>query len=351
MRRGTWFAVAVAAAVGTVGCRGVPDAGGVDLTGAGGTFPYPLYRRWFADYAVRTGVRINYLSVGSDAGLRLLDSAKVEFAAVERNVTPAQLRSEACPRTAVPTVAGAIAVVYNLPDQGAALRFDADLLADIFLGRVRRWNDRAVAARNPGAALPDLPITVVHRAPGSGTSRSFAEFLASSTHWPRPRTTDTDVSWAAGLQVEGNEGVSAQVQQTVGALGYVELAYANLYRLQVGLVQNALGQDILPSDASIRDAVSALPASVPPGTSLVLPRVPRSYPIASLTWLVLDPGTTDPERGARVVAFARWALREGARAADRLEYVPLPPHVVAHYDSVLTALRFGPCEKHESPGR
>lgn len=326
------------------GCARDTAPPAIDLTGAGATFPYPLYRRWFADYAARTGVRINYLSVGSAAGIRLLDSATVDFGAIDRPLTAAERGGSACPRVAIPTVAGAIAVVYNLPEQSSALRLDADLLADIFTGVIRRWDDRAIAARNPGVELPGRAISVVHRAPGSGTSRAFAAYLASSRKW-KPRG---DLEWSTGVAVEGNEGVGAQVHQTVGAIGYAEVAYATLYHLQVALVRNAHGEDVLPSDVSIRGAVdSALVHSSADSASLILSTAPRSYPIATLTWLVFDPGTLDASRRAKVVSFIRWALHNGAASADRLEYVPLPPAAVTRYDSALTTLSANSC--HVTP--
>ncbi len=335
-------AVAAVIAVAATCGREAPS-GGVDLTGAGGTFPYPLYRRWFADYAERTGVRINYLSVGSDEGIRLLDSAKVDFGAIDRALTNSDQRANGCARLAVPTVAGAIAIVYNLPGVRSALRLDADVLAEIFAGRVTRWDAPSIAARNPGVSLPALAITVVHRGGGSGTSRAFAAFLASSAQWPRAVKSGGDVVWPIGVAVEGNEGIGAQVQQTVGALGYAELAYATLYHLQVALVRNALGEDVLPSDASVRGALAAAFAGGDHGPSLILTSAPRSYPIAALTWLVFDPQTLDVARREKVVGFIRWALHDGAAAAGRLEYVPLPPAVVAQYDSALTSLTPGPC--------
>jgi phosphate transport system substrate-binding protein len=236
--------------------------------------------------------------------------------------------------------------VYNLPTLQNALRFDADLLADIFAGRVRRWDDPAVADRNPGVELPATPIHVVHRVSGSGTSRAFATFLASSRHgWPAG-----EEAWRTGEAAEGNEGVAAAVQQATGAIGYVELAYATLGRLQVGLVRNARGEDVLPSDASVRGAMEAFdPATLK--AALVLSPEPHAYPVAAVTWLVVDPGAIAPDHVARVLGFITWALHDGASAAAALEYVPLPPRVVAHYDSVLTEARLNPCQPAGRPTR
>lgn len=204
----------------------VPPA--VTLTGAGATFPYPLYRAWFSEYAAQTGVRMNYYSVGSAEGLRLLEQGDVDFGATDRRILPpTAMRATPCARVAVSMVVGTIAVVYNLPSLAAAepLRFDAALLADIFAGRITRWSDARISAHNGGGALPDIAVTVVHRGSGSGTGQAFAAFLSTSDRWPRIDDT-TDVRRPVGTPVEGNEGMAVEVKVTAGAIGYVELAHA-----------------------------------------------------------------------------------------------------------------------------
>lgn len=301
--------------------RDAPAAPSITLAGAGATFPYPLYRAWFSEYAAQTGVRMNYFSVGSAEGLRLLEQGDVDFGATDRRALPATTpREPACARVAVPMVVGTIAVVYNIPSlAGAApLQFDATLLADIFAGRVTRWNDARVATHNVGVALPDLPVTVVHRGSGSGTGQAFGAFLTTSHAWPGTTTDTSDVHWPVGIAAEGNEGVAVEVKVTAGAIGYVELAYARQNRIAVGAVRGPNG-------------------FVTPGLGA------SDYPISARTWLVIDPARSTVERGRPLVEFVRWALRDGAEQARVLEYTPISADTVTHYDAVLRAIPFETC--------
>jgi phosphate transport system substrate-binding protein len=310
----------------------------IDLTGAGATFPYPLYRQWFADYAGETGVRINYLSVGSAEGLRLLGAGDVDFGATERPLAALEASDPGCGPVAVPMVAGAIAVTYHVPGLTIPLVFDADVLADIFAGRVTQWNAQAIRALNAEAKLPALPITVVHRAGGSGTSRAFDAFLRTSKRWRVRAAGDTgDVRWPAGIAVEGNEGVAGEVRQTPGTIGYVELAYARLNHLPVATLRNAAARLVAPSEEGVRAVMNLVfGAHAAPGAPLpVAASEPDAYPVATLTWLVIDPRRADASKRRTLVAFVRWALHDGAAQARALEYSPLPPRVVAYYDSVL----------------
>jgi phosphate transport system substrate-binding protein len=312
----------------------------VDITGAGATFPFPVYRQWISDYSARAGVRINYMSVGSSEGLRLLSEGRVDFGASEREPTDAELGPSGCMRVAVPMLVGAVAVAYHIPGLDSPLRLDRETLRQIFDGRVSRWNAPAIVALNPGSRLPATPISVVYRTAGSATSVLFSEFLRG-----KGRDAGAEPSWRVGIAAEGNEGVAAQIQQTVGSIGYVELAYATPNGLEVALIRNGAGEFARPSEATLNATVSAglSGRADARGVSLVSLSQAGTYPIGGITWLVLDPGKLGEEKGRKIVAFARWALREGADAARRLEYVPLPAAVVAHYDSVLTSLSFGPC--------
>jgi phosphate transport system substrate-binding protein len=296
----------------------------VNLTGAGATFPYPLYRAWFAEYGQRSGARVNYLAVGSAEGLRLLDHGDVDFGASDLPILSASdARPPGCARVAVPTVQGPIAVAYNLPLSGARqtpLRFDAELLADVFSGRIRRWSAPKIAERNPGVIFPDLPITVVHRGTGSGTSRAFSDFLSSSGQWAGGRVGDTsEVQWPVGVAAEGNAGVAVEVKVTVGAIGYVELSYARQNKLSVAAVKSRDGSHLTPG----LDA---------PG-----------YPISAHTWLVIDPVRLKAERGPALVAFVQWALHDGAEQARAMEYAPVSADSVSRYDALLKAMTFQQC--------
>jgi phosphate transport system substrate-binding protein len=338
------IATVVAAACGgdppAVASEGPPP---IDITGAGATFPFPIYRQWISDYSQQAGVRINYMSVGSSEGLRLLSTGKVDFGASEREPSSAELGPAACPRLAVPMLVGAVAVAYHLPGLSAPLRLDRETLRAIFDGRITRWNSKEIVALNPGAPLPALPIVVVHRGPGSATSALFARFLRGSS--AGADSVAADPKWRVGIAAEGNEGIAAQVQQTVGAIGYVELAYTTPAGLEVAVIRNGAGEFARPSEATLNATVHAgLSARADArGVSLLSLPVTGTYPIAAITWLVLDPSKLGQEKGRKVVAFARWALSEGAVAARRLEYVPLPPALVAHYDSVLSTLSFERC--------
>ena len=296
----------------------------VDLTGAGATFPYPLYRAWFSEYGARANVRINYFSVGSAEGLRLLAQGDADFGATDRPLQPELARTaKGCARIAIPTVIGPIAVAYHLPssaNSASPLHFDAALLADIYSGRVTRWNAREVRLLNPDVTLPATTITVVHRASGSGTGRAFSDFLATSGRWAGGHGGDSvDAPWPVGVAAEGNEGVASEVKVTLGAIGFMELAYARQNRLRIGAVKTAGGGFLLPG------------------------RGATAYPITARTWLVIDPTHVSTERGEMLASFIRWALHDGAEQAIALEYTPLPADTVAHYDSLLRALTFGKC--------
>ena len=293
-----------------------------DLVGAGATFPYPLYRAWFTEYGTHAPVRINYYSVGSIEGLRLLADGRADFGASDRPLPRAMdSRPSGCERLAVPTVKGPIAVVYTVPgvDTLTPLRLDDQVLAGIFAGRITHWNALALRALNPMLTLPDLPIIVVHRGVGSGTSKAFGDYLVATGAWPRAPGDTGDVRWPVGIAAEGNEGVAVEVKVTNGAIGYVELSYARQNALPVAALRTALGSYVQPGSAH------------------------TDYPITARTWLVIDPSRLQRAHGAALVGFVRWALHAGAEQARALEYTPVRPDTVAHYDSVLASLDFARC--------
>jgi phosphate transport system substrate-binding protein len=293
----------------------------VNLTGAGATFPYPLYRVWFAEYGQRTGVRINYFAVGSAEGLRLLERGEADFGATDKPMLPAPVSANSnCARVAVPMVRGPIAVAYNLPQAAGPLNFDAALLADVFSGKVRQWNAPEIKALNKDVTLPATPITVVHRGTGSGTSRAFGDFLSSSGRWAGSQVGDTsEVRWPIGVAAEGNAGVALEVKVTVGAIGYMELSYAKQNRLSIGAVANREGRFLAPG--------SGLP----------------DYPIIANTWLLIDPVHMKADRGRPLVAFVRWALSDGAEQARDMEYTPIAADSVSRYDALLEKIDFARC--------
>ena len=316
--------LAIAVALSCSRERSADPAAPVALTGAGATFPYPLYRAWFAEYGQQTGVRINYFAVGSAEGQRLLERGEADFGATDKPVVPDRgAPGNTCARVAVPMVRGPIAVAYNLPlstQDNTPLNFDAALLADIFSGRVRQWNDPELKALNKDVALPATPITVVHRGTGSGTSRAFGDFLSSSGRWEGSRIGDTsEVRWPVGVAAEGNAGVALEVKVTVGAIGYMELAYARQNRLAIAAVAN-------------RDKKYLLPGAGLP-----------DYPIIANTWLLIDPVHIAADRGRPLVAFVRWALTNGAAQALEMEYTPIAADSAAHYDALLDKIDFARC--------
>jgi len=319
-------------------------SGGIDLVGAGATFPYPLYRRWFAEYRDASGVRINYFSVGSGEGIRLLLDENVDFGATDRPLRADERARARCGPVEVPTVVGAIAVVVNLPTIANAVRLDADALAAIYLGRITRWNDAALRTLNPALALPDAPIRVVQRARTSGTSEVFADYLAESATWRTARG-DEGTDWPVGERVEGNEGVAAQVSATVGALGFVELSYAQQSRLAVAALRNRATRFVLPDSTGLAHTAAELlgPPSADSLHGLVGALDARAYPVVAITRLVADRALGDSTRGAHFIAFARWALRDGARTATALGYAPLPPEMTRRQLERLEALRPGTC--------
>ncbi len=321
-----------------------PPSGGIDLVGAGATFPYPLYRRWFAEYRDAAGVRINYFSVGSGEGIRLLLEENVDFGATDRPLRADERARARCGPVEVPTVVGAIAVVLNLPAIANPVQFDADVLAAIYLGRITRWNDAALRALNPSLALPDAPIRVVQRARTSGTSEVFADYLAESAIW-RDAQHDSTAVWPVGERVEGNEGVAALVRATFGAVGFVEASYAQQSRLAVAALRNRAARFVLPDSTGLAHTAAELLGS-PAADSLhglVGARDVRAYPVVAITRLVVDQAIGDSTRGAHFLAFARWALRDGARSASALGYAPLPPEMARRQLKRLDALRPGTC--------
>jgi len=318
----------------------------VDLTGAGATFPYPLYAKWFSDYAKATGVRINYQSIGSGGGLRQLAEGTVDFGASESPVLDPDLAAAGGHVLFFPTVAGAIAITYHLPDVARPLRLSGEALADVFLGRITRWNDPRLAALNPGVRLPATDVVVVYRSDGSGTTYVFTKYLAArSRAWASGPGTGLQVRWPVGLGGKGNEGVAGTVKQTPGAVGYVELAYAKQNRLPIAAVRNRAGNFVLPSVETVAAAVDAVVDTLPPESdyrvSIVDAPGPNAYPISSFTWLVVHEQQADSVKGSAIVDFIRWAVERGDPQARTLYYAPLPPVVAERVVARLDEVRLG----------
>ncbi len=334
--------VRLAAAAALLAVAGTPAAA-QDLTGAGATFPYPIYSKWFSDYAATNGVRINYQPIGSGGGIRQLSELTVDFGATDAPMNDAELaKAKGGPVMHIPTVLGAVVVTYNVPGLTRALRLDGTTLADSFLGSITKWNDPRLVALNPGAKLPATDILVVHRSDGSGTSYVFTDYLSSvSTAWAGKPGKGTwagkpgkgkEVQWPVGLGGKGNEGVAGQVKQLPGSIGYVELAYAKQNELAYADIRNANGQFVSPTIAAVTaaaaGAVAKLPANTDYRVSIVNAAGKGVYPISSFTWLLAYRTQTDAAKGRKLVDFMQWALTDGERSAATLDYAPLPPAMV-----------------------
>jgi phosphate transport system substrate-binding protein len=306
---------------------------GAALTGAGATFPNPIYTKWFDAYAKETGVRINYQSIGSGGGIRQFTEGTVDFGATDAPMTDEQVAGLKGNVLHIPTVLGAVVATYNLPTLGkTALKLDGPTLADIFLGRITRWSDTRLASLNPGVTLPNQDIIVVHRSDGSGTTFIFTDYLSRiSPQWKGKVGKATSVQWPIGLGGKGNEGVTQQVKQTDGALGYVELIYAVSNGLPYAWIKNAEGVFIEPTLKSVSAAAAG--AQLGPDTdfrvSITNPRGRDSYPIASFTWLLVHRTPPDSTKGRSLDNFLAWMLRPSAqRMAADLHYAPLPGPVI-----------------------
>jgi len=303
---------------------------GADLTGAGATFPYPLYSKWFDAYATKSGVKINYQSIGSGGGIRQLSEETVDFGATDAPMTDAELaKAKGGPVLHIPTALGAVAIIYNLGEVTQPLKLTGDALAAIYQGQITKWNDARLASLNPGVKLPATDILVVHRSDGSGTSFVFTDYLASvSSAWAAKPGKGKEVQWPVGLGAKGNEGVAGQVKQTPGAIGYVELVYANQNKMSAAQMKNAAGEFIAPSVASVTAAAAGASAKLPASTdyrvSIVNAMGAGVYPISSFTWIIIYQKQADPAKGKKLTDFLKWSLGDGQAMEAPLDYAPLP---------------------------
>jgi phosphate transport system substrate-binding protein len=307
-------------------------SGAKTLTGAGASFPAPIYTKWFDAYNKKTGVQINYQSIGSGGGIRQFTEGTVDFGATDSPMNDQQIQAVQGNVLHVPTVLGAVVLTYNLPVLGQThLKLDGPTIADIFLGRIVRWNDKRIAALNPGIPLPSADIIVAHRSDGSGTSFIFTDYLSKvSPEWKSKVGAATSVSWPTGIGGKGNEGVTQAVKGTEGSIGYVELIYALSNNLPFADVRNAAGKFVTPSLQSVTAAAAA--AKLGPDTdfrvSITNPSGPDAYPISSFTWLLIRPKNPNPEKGRLIKDFLTWMLTPEAQGmAEGLQYAPLPPTV------------------------
>ncbi len=313
-----------------------------DLVGVGATFPYPIYSKWFDTYHRITGTAINYQSLGSGAGIQQLKARTADFGASDAPLSNAELKTMPGAVVHIPTVAGSVVLTYNVAGIGNGLRLTPEIVSGIYLGKINNWNDRAIKAINPRMRFPNKAIVVVHRADGSGTSYIFTNYLSSiNGQWKRSVGAGKSVNWPVGLGGKGNEGVTAIVKQTPGAIGYVELAYTVQNHLPAAVLRNRSGQFVKASIestvAAASDAVAAMKKDV--RTVIVNSGGKDAYLIAGFTYILVYRNQTDMAKARTLCRFLNWAIHDGQKMAKSLLYAPLPQKMVKIDEAALRSIK------------
>ena len=320
----------------------LPVFGQAQLSGAGATFPYPMYSKWFSEYSKsHPGVEINYQSIGSGGGIRQVTAGTVDFGASDMPMTDKQLQESKTKILNLPTVLGADVPAYNVPGVGEDVKFTPEVLAGIFLGKISKWNDKAITAVNPGVNFPDKDIIVVHRSDGSGTTFIWTDYLSKvSPDWKASVGADTSVKWPVGLGAKGNEGVSGLIRQMSGSIGYVELIYAVQNKIPYASVRNSAGNFVKASLDSVSAAAASVP-KMPPDFRVSITNAPGkdAYPISSFTWLLIPVPSKDQAKGKVLNDFLNWMVTDGQKMTAALAYAPLPDNVVAREKEVIKQVR------------
>jgi phosphate transport system substrate-binding protein len=309
------------------------------LTGAGATFPNPLYTRWFSDYksTIASGVEVNYQSIGSGGGIQQITARTVDFGASDAPMSDDEIKKLDAPIQHIPTTLGAVVVTYNVDGVSAPLKIDGDTIAKIFLGKITKWNDPAIAAQNAGVTLPSTDIVVVHRSDGSGTSFVFTDYLSKvSADWKAGPGTSKNPQWPVGLGGQGNDGVTQQVKQNTNSIGYVELVYAQTHNLPMAQVKNASGDYVTPSPDTTSAAAAGVTIPADYRVSIVNSPAKGAYPIASFTYILVYKDQKDATKGKAIVDFLWWATHDGQKNTTPLGYAPLPAAVVTMIEKTLT---------------
>lgn len=330
--------------VGAVAACGGSEKTTVALTGAGATFPYPVYSKWFDAYYKTTGNQVNYQSLGSGAGIKQFTEGTVDFGATDGPMNDAEITAAKGQVFHIPTVLGADAVTWNLPTLGTTqLQFDAAVIADIFLGKITKWNDPRLVALNPGVTLPAIDLLVVHRSDGSGTTYIWTDYLSTvSEEWNTKVGRGKSVNWPVGLGGKGNEGVTQQIKQLEGSIGYVELIYATANSLPVAAIQNKSGKFVVPSLESVSAAAAGmnLPSDTDFRVSIVNADGENAYPVSSFTWLLIQPDIADVAKGKAIKEFLMWMTgADAAKMAAELHYAPLPSSVLELVKAKIATLK------------
>jgi len=315
------------------------------INGAGATFPYPLYSKWFFEYSnANPGVKFNYQSIGSGGGIRQITAGTVDFGATDAPMTEEEMKKLPGAILHIPTAIGAVVVVYNLDGVESGLKLTPDILAGIFLGKITRWNDPKIAELNKTVTLPNADIVVAHRSDGSGTTDIFTNYLATvNTEWRAKIGHGKSVNWPVGIGGKGNEGVAGVVKQTPGAVGYVELAYAKQNKMKSASLRNKEGNFVAPTLEATSAAAAGVAKTMPDDfrVSLVDPPGKDSWPIAGLTWILVYKEQKDTARGKALVQFLKWAVKDGQKMEAALDYAALPKPVAEKVDRALRQITSG----------
>ncbi len=329
-----------------IGCNpGSGGSGAVALHGAGATFPNPLYQKWMSEHGkLHPNVKIDYQSIGSGGGIKQIKDQTIDFGASDAPMKDEDLKSAPGAILHIPTVLGAVVITYNLEGVSQRLHFSPEVIADIFLGKIKVWNDPKIAADNPGVTLPARDITVVHRSDGSGTSAVFTDYLSKvNPEWKEKVGAGVSPSWPVGLGGKGNEGVTGQVKQTPNTIGYVELAYAVQNKLPVALIKNASGNFIEPTIDSVTAAAAASAANTPDDLRVSITNAvgAQAYPISSYTYILVYKEQKDAAKGKALVDFLWWGIHDGEAFAKELQYAPLPADIVKRAEGKINSITVG----------
>ncbi len=320
----------------------LPVVAQTTLNGAGATFPNPMYSKWFSEYQkLHQNIQINYQPIGSGGGIRQVIAGTVDFGATDGPMTDDQLKEAKMKILHFPTVLGADVPAYNIPGVTGELKFTPEALAGIFLGRISKWNDKAIASANPGVKLPDTDIVVVHRSDGSGTTYIWTDYLSKvSSEWQGQVGKGTSVKWPVGLGGKGNEGVAGMVRQLPGSIGYVELIYAVQNKIAYGSVKNSSGEFLKASLESVTAAAASSP-KMPPDFRVSITNAPGkdAYPISSFTWLLIPQQSKDAAKGKILADFLNWMVTDGQKMTPALSYAPLPEGVVQKEKEAIKLVR------------
>ncbi|TSK06047.1 MAG: phosphate ABC transporter substrate-binding protein PstS [Geobacter sp.] len=334
-----FFALALVAAVGGAGQANAATL----INGAGATFPYPLYSKWFTEYAkVDKSVKFNYQSIGSGGGIKQITAQTVDFGASDKFLSDAELKGAPGKLIHIPTVMGAVVVTYNLPGVPSGIKLNSEDVANIYLGKITKWNDPRIADDNKGVNLPAKPIIVVHRSDGSGTTSIFTDYLSGvNAEWKSRVGTGAAVKWPVGLGGKGNEGVAGQIKTTPYSIGYVELAYAFENKLPYASLKNKAGAFVAPSIKSTSAAAAGAVKNMPADYRISLVNQPGkdAYPVVGFTWLLVYEKQKDAAKGKHLVEFLNWAMTRGQKMAAPMLYAPLPDSVVKMVQKTIKTIK------------